>query len=144
MFEERRPASRTMAKADDGRLQQPCAWIHGRSVRGVQVLSVPTEWALSYLESGLYLIVAERFNFGFLLVDSRRTLGCQLFNVALVLGADEAGDDPVENRAGSLNGSLLVIFGVPGPARRRIPAYQFILTFRFVERQTGSKYISEG
>src|SRR5437868_9784924 len=63
---------------------------------GIEVLELRLNRFFQRLKARLQLIVAECFNFGLLLVDSGDTR-LQLFYVALVLGADEAGDDPVEN-----------------------------------------------
>src|SRR5437879_2837828 len=63
---------------------------------GVQLLELLLNGPFQILKARLQLIVAECFNFGFLLIDGGDTR-LQLFYVALVLGADEAGDDPVEN-----------------------------------------------
>src|SRR5712671_6453928 len=64
--------------------------------RRVQILQFRLNRLFQSLEAGLQLVIAERLYFGFLLVDGGDAR-LQLFYVALVLGADEAGDDPIEN-----------------------------------------------
>src|SRR5258708_39480700 len=48
------------------------------------------------LEARLQLVIAERLNFGFVLIDGGDGR-LQLFYVALVLSANESSDDPLEN-----------------------------------------------
>src|SRR5882762_9813958 len=81
---------------NDGRLNSLAHGFTEGRFRGVQVLQFRLNGLFQILKARLQLIVAECFNFGFLLVDGGDTR-LQLFYVALVLGADEAGDDPVEN-----------------------------------------------
>src|SRR5882757_9044324 len=81
---------------DNGRLNSLAHGFTEGRLGGIQVLQFQLNGLFQILKARLQLIVAEGFDFGFLLVDSGNTR-LQLFYVALVLGADEAGDDPVEN-----------------------------------------------
>src|SRR5258708_23622718 len=81
---------------NNGRLNSLAHGFTEGGLGGVQVLQFRLNRLFQSLEASLQLVIAERFNFGFLLVDGGNTR-LQLFYVALVLGADEAGDDPVEN-----------------------------------------------
>src|SRR6267154_152866 len=80
----------------DGRLNSLAHRFAEGRFRGVQILQFRLNRLFQSLEAGLQLVIAERLYFGFLLVDGGDAR-LQLFYVALVLGADEAGDDPIEN-----------------------------------------------
>src|SRR5712671_4898506 len=81
---------------NDGRLNSLAHRFAEGRFRGVQILQFRLNRLFQSLEAGLQLVIAERLYFGFLLVDGGDTR-LQLFYVALVLGADEAGDDHIEN-----------------------------------------------
>src|SRR5882672_54761 len=80
----------------DGRLDSLAHGFAEGRFRGVQVLQFRLNGLFQRLKARLEVVIAERLHFGFVRVDGGDAR-LQLFYVALVLGADEAGDDPVEN-----------------------------------------------
>src|SRR5258706_6570725 len=92
----------TTGFANDGKGRDDC-WFEGLAhgfaeggLGGVELLQLLLNRAFQALEARFQAVIAERLHFRFVPVDGRDAR-LQLFYVALVLGADEAGDDPVEN-----------------------------------------------
>src|SRR6266404_1942921 len=81
---------------NDRRLESLAHGFAKSGLRWVELFKLILNRAFQRLEARLQLVIAERLNFGFVLVDGRDGR-LQLFYVALVLSANKSRDDPVEN-----------------------------------------------